>query len=107
MDDRLDPLDREMMRSDRRYKRRLRPIKLSCRSVGCLMAVIVLVVGCVASRFILETISGQIEAWRSPTPTPRPPVRVIVPPPTPPIPIITPLPGNEGAVISPTPCAPG
>lgn len=99
MGERLDPLDREMMRSDHRYKRRLRPIKLSCRSVGCLVVVICLVVGCVASRVILETISGQIEAWRNPTPTLRPTIPAIEAP-TPPIMVITPRAGNDQPVAS-------
>jgi len=108
MDERLDPFDREMMRSDRRYRRRLNPPKLSWRTVGCLTVIVALLLGCVFSRYAVDALTGQIQAWRHPPPTPRPPVRVIAPPPTPPIAIITPQPGNKtSADHTPCPVAPG
>lgn len=94
MEERLDPFDREMMRYRRR---RLSGINLNWRSAGCLVVIVTLLLGCSFSKAAFEALSVGIEAWRNPTPTPRPTIIPVMPP-TPPAVVITPQPGNAQPV---------
>jgi len=108
MDERLDPVDHDMMRDRRVVKRHRKPIKISWRFIGCMGLLVALIMGCAIGRAAFEGIAHRIDTWRNPAPTPTTPPRVILPTPTPPVTIITPQPGNKtSADHTPCPVAPG
>lgn len=96
--DRLDPLDREIIKDRRSYrKRRTRQVRLSWRSMGCVLLLAALLATCGLAGPAYNALMDNLNAWRNPTPTPRPTIPAIEAP-TPPIMVITPKAGNDQPV---------
>jgi len=100
--DRLDPVDRQILK-----QKRMPSVRIAWGCKSCLAAIVVILVMCIGSKYIYDALDTRIAGLRNPQPTITPTMRVITLP-TSPIPIITPQPGHTvGRPPTPAPCAPG